>query len=320
MQRAILRHAQPSPCTVREAAQKLFVNPDRTDLGAVRRAMQSLVAADYLRLNGDGLYHRTTKQLPGRREWRVKSHQREMREREAADGRPQDAVIKYTIEPIGQAEAAEFIRRYEWLGNVGHPLARYCARNEAGEVAAVALFGRAHVQAAGLCRAVNPKSLSADDRAYLATVVCLERGACAHWAHRHTASWFLPQALAMASKDHGWKIFYAYSDPTAGEVGTIYQACGWHYIGVGPGRDLKAGKPKPRWQFRQNGDPWVSDRAFYRRTGLSVEDARAGVDGWQMREVPAKGKYVTFIGDKRERRELLRSLRYSVLPYPKCDL
>jgi hypothetical protein len=90
-------------------------------------------------------------------------------------------------------------------------------------------------------------------------------------------------------------------------------------------RHLRAGKPKPRWQFRQklaNGEcgPWKSCRAFYRASGLGVADARLGVDGWQWREYPAKGKYVMFVGDKRERREMLRALRYSVVPYVKWDL
>jgi hypothetical protein len=245
-----------------------------------------------------------------------------MREAEMiADPRPQDGPpIDYTIEPIGQAEAKAFIERYEWLGTVGHPLARYCARNEFNEVAAVALFGRSHVQAAGICRALNPRALSDDDRAYLATVACFERGACAHWAHPHTASWFIPRVLARARADHGWKIFYAYSDPDAGELGQVYQAANWYYLGVAPGRHLRAGKPSPRWQFRQGSGKWISDRSFYERSGLGVADARAGVDGWQMRECPAKGKYVQFVGDRRERREMIRALRYPVLPYPKWDL
>jgi hypothetical protein len=247
-----------------------------------------------------------------------------MQEREAiADPRERDTgAIDYDIETIGKVEAAAFIKRFEWLGDVGHPAARYCARNEFGEVAAVAILSApANVQAAGLCRSLNPKNLSDDDRAYLATVVCLERGARAHWAHEHTGSWFIPRVLAMASREHGWKVFYAYSDPAAGEIGAVYQACGWKYLGIAPGRRLAPnGKPRSRWQFRQSGGKWISDRSFYDRTGLGVADARLGVDGWEMREYPAKGKYVQFVGDKRERRALLRALRYPVLPYIKWDL
>ena len=77
-------------------------------------------------------------------------HQRLMRDAEALlCDRPKDTgPITYTVEAIGKAEAKAFILRYEHLRTVGHPHARYGARNASGELAAVALFGRPHVQAA----------------------------------------------------------------------------------------------------------------------------------------------------------------------------
>jgi hypothetical protein len=259
---------------------------------------------------------------------RDKSYQREMQEREAiADPRKRDTgAIDYDVETIGKAEAAAFIKRFEYLGTVGNPAARYCARDGlTGDVAAVAILSApVNVQAAGLCRKLDPRNLSEDDLAYLATVCCLERGACAHWAHEHTASWFITRVLARAHAEHGYKIFYGYSDPDAGETGGVYMACGWHYLGVGPGRRLgHDGKPQARWQFRKDGGKWINDRTFYERgLGLTVADARAGVDGWEWREVSAKGKFVQFVvGDKRgEYKALMRALRYPVVPYVKWDL
>jgi hypothetical protein len=347
MQREILERAR-SAFTVRDIAQKLYVKIDDTKLGGVRRALRSLEAMGYLirepgpseRKRGDpeGYYRLAEKpQQPERREWRRvpapirnKCFQREIREAQAIkEPREQDATLDYTISTIGQAEAATFILKYEWLGTSGHPAARYCARNEFGEVVAVAILSApANLQAAGVCRAIDPDNLSDEDRSYLRTVVCLERGACAHWAHPHTASWFIPRVLARAHADHGWKIFYAYSDPEAGEIGTIYQACNWLYVGQGIGRELRFGIAKPRWKFRHRewpADKWMSCRAFYRR-GLSLlgDVGRRNGKGvttarhpWEMIEVPAKGKYAQFVGDKRERREMMAALRYDVLPYPK---
>src|SRR5438128_1737516 len=125
------------------------------------------------------------------------SFQREIRNREAAaDPRSQDSTLDYTVEAVESAEAREFVLRYEWLRTVGHPLAHYGARNRQGELAAVALFGRPSMTgAADIC---GPENRS--------KVIVLERGACAHWAHRHCASWFIPRACA-AAKDHGWRIF-----------------------------------------------------------------------------------------------------------------
>jgi hypothetical protein len=348
MQREILRRARGA-FTVRDIAQKLYVKIDDSKLGGVRRAVRSLEAKGYLiREPGQGCYRKQEKPQapPKRREWRRvpapirnngfqwdKRQAEAEREAETTLGarRPQDSgKIDYTIGEIGAAEAAEFIRRYEWLGTVGNPVARYCARNEYGEAAAVAILSApVNVQAAGICRPLNPRNLSDEDRAYLATVACLERGACAHWAHPHTASWFIPKVLELARAEHGWKIFYAYSDPEAGEIGTIYQACNWLYIGAGAGR----GSRGPRSKFRHSdwprttlhgGGKWIGERAFYQR-GLSVADVgrRNGLGRlsaarpWEMIDDLDKGKYVKFVGNKGERRALMKALRYPVLPYPK---
>jgi hypothetical protein len=265
-----------------------------------------------------------------------KCHQRDMREAEASlDDRPQDTgPISYDIMPLNDAaEATAFIKRYEWLGTPGHPVARYCARNEFNEIAAVALFGRPNLQSAALCRKLDPRSMTDEDREYVKRVICLERGACAHWAHEHTASWFIPRVLEWANQEHGWEIVYAYSDADAGEIGTIYQACNWTYIGQGVGRALMPdGTPRPRRYYRHmewpNTRDSISSRAFYSR-GLTMENDvgfREDVPDvmeldenkpWIMTEHVAKHKYVQFVGDKATRRKWLRALRYPRLPYPK---
>jgi predicted nucleic acid-binding Zn ribbon protein len=223
----------------------------------------------------------------------VTCHQRIKRDEEArANPRPQDATLDYRIEAIGKREAADFIKRYEYLGTTGHAFARYGARNVKGELAAVALFG-------------TPTKL-------LAGVVVLERGACASWAHPHCASWFIPRAVAMAARDHGWRVFHVYADPACGEIGTVYQACNWFYTGQTPGR-LIDGAPRARDYFRSpDGRRVISDRSFYRE-GHTIEDVGPG----KWRRVPriAKHRYVWFEGSKSERRAFLRGLQ--VLPYPK---
>ena len=142
-----------------------------------------------------------------------------------------------------------------------------------------------------------------------------------------TGSWFVTRALERAHKDHGWKIFYAYSDESAGEIGTIYQACGWMYLGQGVGR----AKGAPRQTFRHRDwpeDKWVTDREFYKRRMMinehvgrwDGEDVAGGLSDqrpWEVKETVAKHKYCKFVGTKAEHRALLKALRYPRLPYPK---
>jgi hypothetical protein len=257
-------------------------------------------------------------------------YQREMREREAArDPRPRDTVINYTIEEIGADEAKEFILRYEWLGTVGRPLARYGARNPQGELAAVALFGTLGATNAANLFGEAPGLFREDDYRKNSEkhIIALERGACAHWAHPHTASWFIPRVCRRAAQDKGWKVFFAYSDMQAGEIGTVYQACNWSYIGQSPDR-LVDGKPRDRWYFPRRDWPesrWISDHAFFGHRGLTMANVMSGE--WVREFRPAKHKYVHIEGTwcegrgpKRSERRALRrllSLKKPSLEYPK---
>jgi hypothetical protein len=165
VQREIIRRARGA-FTVRDVAQKLFVKIDRTKLGRVRRAMRGLETMGHLirepgplpskasgeRKRGDpeGYYRLAEKQQPERREWRrVPAPIRKPKRSKIRDRKIQRSItqsVRLTLKrPPSLSDAMNI-----W-GTVGHPLARYCARNSAGEVVAVALFGRAHVEAAGLC-------------------------------------------------------------------------------------------------------------------------------------------------------------------------
>ncbi len=224
----------------------------------------------------------------------IPCHQKIKRDEEArASPRPQDMVIDYRIEAIGKREAADFIKRYEFLGTVGRSLARYGARNVKGELAAVAVFG-------------HPSKMSGGD------VIVLERGACVHWAHPHTASWFIPRAVKAAAADHDWKIFFAYADPAAGEIGTVYQACNWIYTGQTPSRTVK-GAPRPRDYFQGPDGRVISDKAFYKR-GLTMAD----VPPWRRVHKAAKHRYVWIEAPTRRERRTLAA-RFTALPYPKRD-
>ena len=237
-----------------------------------------------------------------------RSHQRKIRDTEAhTEPRPPDKSLDYTVEAIGQAEARDFVLRYEWLGTVGSPIARYGARDWLGDIAAVALFGKTGGNEA--------RAMCGPD--YIDKAICLERGACAHWSHPHTASWFIPRACKMASADHGWKIFYAYSDPAAGEIGTVYQACNWLYLGQGIGRDRGRGRDYFR-HLVDTDDEWISEQTLRTRRGISINGALAL--GWERERRPAKHKYIHLIGSKRERAKLrklcIRGYTASG-PYPK---
>lgn len=233
-----------------------------------------------------------------------KAHQRVIREREALkEPRPQLPNLDgCRVERITRDDAESIILRYEWLGTMGRGLASYGLRTADGDLLGTAVFGwPSSVQSRDICGQENR---------HLA--VALERGACVHYAPTNAASFLISHAVKLAAADHGWRIFYAYADPEAGEIGTVYQACNWLYIGQGVGRT--PGRLREDWRLP---DGQVLSSRSLRHRKMKRQDALDA--GWVPVYKHPKHKYVHFEGDKRERASLLAALRYPPQPYPKRD-
>jgi hypothetical protein len=231
-----------------------------------------------------------------------KAHQRIIREREA-DVEPRSSILSMEgcyVESISSAEAKAIIDRYEWLGTMGRAVSCYGLRAPNGELLGTAVFGwPSAVESRDICGRENRE-----------LAVCLERGACVHFAPKNAASFLIPRAVRLAAQDHGWRIFYAYADPEAGEIGTVYQACNWTYIGQGVGRT--PGRLREDWQLP---DGRVLSSRSLRHKGMKRADAFAA--GWTPIYRHPKHKYVHFEGTRTERESLRRQLRYPPQPYPK---
>jgi hypothetical protein len=233
------------------------------------------------------------------------AHQRRIREQEAArDPRPPTATLDgCTVEQIPYAEAKALISRYEWLRTMPTGT-RVCygLKTSEGELAGVVCFAAGPAPESGdLCGQDHR------DRA-----ICLARGACVHWAHSHAASFLISRACKLAHERFGWEIFYAYSDPRAGEIGTVYQACNWIYLGEGVGRCKSRGRL--RFFDRRQGR-WRSERSLRKRR-MALGALRSHPD-WIPDFTPDKGRYVWFAGTRREKRDLQQALKYEPQPYPR---
>jgi hypothetical protein len=225
-----------------------------------------------------------------------------LREAERDLRSPLPSLDGCTVERISVAESKPIIMRYEWLGTTPRtPLAAYGLRAPTGELIGVTVFG--HPNGTG------SSNLCGRDHKDLA--ICLQRGACVHWAPRNAASFLISRACRLAAAEHGWRIFHAYADRTAGEIGTVYQACGWLFLGVGVGRAAKG-----RWRFwNKREGRWYSERALVRRK-LAMAALRHDPN-WAAELQQDKGRYVHFEGDRQERARLRKALRYEALEYPK---
>ena len=239
----------------------------------------------------------------------MKCHQRKIRDDKMID-QPREVMTTLDgceVKAITHKEAEAVILEYEWLGTMPTAgLAFYGLFDPGDVIIGVACFGRGSgSNAANLC-----------GEEYRDLAICLERGACVHWAHPHTASFMIPRACKQARIDHGWLIFYGYSDHEAGEIGTIYQACNWIFIGQGAGRP---GKSSRAVYTSPTGEDYNSRRWRAHKTKGGFEWADAERAGWTRRKQYDKGKYVWFEGSKTDKRKLRRALRYEPQPYPKRD-
>lgn len=231
----------------------------------------------------------------------MKAHQRILREEaQSVDPRAADANLSGArVSRIDRGLATPFIVKYEWLRTM--PTATrvcYGLFNAGGELMGVSVFGNGGgSNAANLC-----------GEEFRHRAICLERGACAHFAPKNASSFLISRSCALAHKEHGWCIFYAYADALAGEIGQVYQAANWHYIGFT--RD-RSGKQTTRnmWKLPIAGE--ITSKAMRSKYG-SAAVARA--NGLSPAPVPERSRYVWFEG---HRRSWLKLLRYPIKPYPK---
>ncbi len=133
-------------------------------------------------------------------------------------------VKRAEVRPVSWRLAEQIILKYEWLGTMGRTsmhfgifFGSYCAG-----VCCVAT-------SAGLAGMYVHREFGIEASELLA----LARGACVHWAPSGTNSKLVSWTCRLLSKEKRGKIVIAYSDTDAGEIGTIYQACNWVYIGRG---------------------------------------------------------------------------------------
>lgn len=194
--------------------------------------------------------------------------------------------------------ASTIILPYEWIGTM--PLPKSCRY----------MFGIYFDGILGGAIVYVEPSTRAFNKEYPRQVLQLNRGACAHWTPKNTASKLISSSLKVL-KSEGIKIIIAYCTQEAGEIGTIYQALGWWYVG---------NTVPSKVYYLDN--HWVSERTLADKTKW----ARAKDIRWQekfanlpMKELQPKYKYVKLLVDGKEAKVICELYKFSSLSYPKRE-
>jgi hypothetical protein len=210
------------------------------------------------------------------------------------------------VRPVSRKLAQQIIYKYEWLGTMAGTSAHYGI-----------FFG---TYCAGVaCVAVNGVGTAGPYvhrqfgifRSQLAT---LARGACVHWAPAGTNSRLVAWTCRLLAREASAKVLIAYSDTDAGEVGTIYQACGWTYIGRSEGTDrpdMQLVSPNGRVLNRRK----LSGVARDHRTTIGGARSLLCAAGWREQASNPKHRYVCVL-DKTDAALVARVERMR-RPYPK---
>jgi hypothetical protein len=142
----------------------------------------------------------------------------------------------------------------------------------------------------------------------------LARGACVHWAPPGANSKLIAWTCRLLARDTGLKLLVAYSDTDAGEIGTVYQAANWVYVGRGKSTTQfvapngRIYDQKIVYDIRFNGGTLKVISWTAQRDALLVA-------GWREQQSNPKHRYV-YVLDKSDT-ALVERIERMRRPYPK---
>lgn len=233
--------------------------------------------------------------------------QRQLRDRYSDEGTPPVPHLdlgKAIVKPVSRAVATQIILKYEWLGTLPFSANYFLGIFFGDFCAGVTCIQFGSVGANPNCH--KEFDITRHDLAYLV------RGANTHWSPPGANSKLVSWTCKLIAREKRAKLIIAYADTDAGEIGTIYQASNWHYIGVGSstlqwvapnGRILdqkhpsnlrtKDGKTRPRKDYVK-----------------ALKDA-----GWYEQKTNPKHRYVQILDHSDK--ALVELVESKTLPYPK---
>ena len=232
--------------------------------------------------------------------------QRQQRDRYADEGTPDgvDLSLKRAkIVPVSRKVANRIIAKYEWLGTISQHASYFYAIKFGNHVGGVTCVS---IGSGGPAPGVY-KTFGFTERNELA-YLC--RGACVHWAPKGANSKLVAWTCRILTQTTPSKLVVAYADTDAGEIGTIYQACGWTYVGPG-GVTTQWVSPRGVMRNQHILMDLVRDRG-----GTSVQWAKVLRNaGWTEQKTNPKHRYIQFLGSPTE--ALKQRIDEMSGPYPK---
>lgn len=214
------------------------------------------------------------------------------------------SIQKSVVKEISFQQAKEVIKKYEWLGCmpvcVKHCYGMFFPSliDDSWLLGGVTVFSQEYAENQGVW----------DKYGYTGKIILLSRGVNLHFCPKNSNSHLIMESIKLLPQEY--KVITCTVDYLAGEVGTIYQACNFYYVGC-------MRKIKQRDGFLLNGKLYGS-RAIRQKYGTQKKDILKQIEpDIQFIKQKSKDRYFYFRGDKRDKRELIASIADIIKPYPK---
>lgn len=229
-------------------------------------------------------------------------------------------------------EIVNFIKKYEWLETIGvYP--KWCFTAKYKDVLGGVIL---------INEPTSYSKLLGDSTPTYEALI--QRGATASWAPINLGSKLIMFSYKWMIQNTDKRIFIDYGDEKAGEIGTLYQACGFDYIGKKYGdthiyqhperkktftsHSLKRTSSFRKW-CKKNKIPlqshWFTDTGFKNLDRIPQEIKKMWYD-WNKKflneakkiRIERKHKYIKIIGKNKKETKHLKTLKnYKTYPYPK---
>jgi len=217
-------------------------------------------------------------------------------------------IKKAEVREVSRGIAEGIIKEYEWLGCLAAVNWFYYGIFFDDICAGVVVYGPEYIENLGKW----------DSYGYTGKIILLSRGACVHWAHPHSASKLIRQSMKMLPEK--FKVITCTVDDLAGEVGTIYQACGFDYVG-----SMRDANPNVNSR-KGDRDAWVINGKLYGARNIrqklgttKIQEIRKHYPDAKKIKQNSKGRYLSFRGSKKEKSENLKAIEHLIKPYPKRE-
>jgi len=223
----------------------------------------------------------------------------------------EDAIIR----PIMRSDAKPVIERYEYLKCMPaistHHFGIYFSVAGGEQLGGVLVYGPDYAKNLGHW----------DKYGYTDNMLLLSRGVCLWWTPKNTASYFISRANKWLGTNTDYRVITATVDAMAGEIGTIYQALNWQYVG-----SMRRANPNIKVKSRARFGVIIEGKLYGSRAMRSKIGSQRQAEilkRWpdaQFVKQREKERYFTFLGNKKERRELKKSIEHLILPYSKRNV